>query len=231
MNRTFLLVTQEIDQLKDPLSDLLQDIDKQRIALMMELERTQFTNRQLIVHQFGHKSTMGDDTQRSLYMGVDTTNRRKHLQSRTLRPFSQSIDGSELKEQVRAGQTQSFKVSIKDKFNSMKEGGENQENQTIAASQPGSTSKVGSNHNVMELNDTGSEKSSVLIGRQSNLSASKNKRIAGNGGQGHTRQAASGSFFQRNSSAGISEIAIPEDHESTGAKQSTGSTFIKNVNV
>ena len=40
LNKSYLLLTTELDGLKDPLTDLLQDIDKQRVSMMMELERT-----------------------------------------------------------------------------------------------------------------------------------------------------------------------------------------------
>ena len=33
-------MTEEIDKLRDPLIDMLNDIDKQRVAMMRELERT-----------------------------------------------------------------------------------------------------------------------------------------------------------------------------------------------
>ena len=36
--------------MKDPLKDMIQDVDKQRTSMMMELERTQVQNRQLL-HQ------------------------------------------------------------------------------------------------------------------------------------------------------------------------------------
>ena len=39
LNKSYLLLTTELDTLKDPLTDMLQDIDKQRISMMMELER------------------------------------------------------------------------------------------------------------------------------------------------------------------------------------------------
>ena len=45
LNKSYLLLTTELDGLKDPLTDLLQDIDKQRVSMMMELERTQINNR------------------------------------------------------------------------------------------------------------------------------------------------------------------------------------------
>ena len=48
MNKSYLLLTTELDSLKDPLTDLLQDIDKQRVSMMMELERQMINNRQLI---------------------------------------------------------------------------------------------------------------------------------------------------------------------------------------
>ena len=47
LNKSYLLLTTELDNLKDPLIDMLQDIDKQRVGMMMELERTQVNNRQL----------------------------------------------------------------------------------------------------------------------------------------------------------------------------------------
>jgi len=34
------LLTQELDAMKEPLTDMLQDVDQQRIAVMLELERT-----------------------------------------------------------------------------------------------------------------------------------------------------------------------------------------------
>ena len=40
LNKSFLLVTQEIDSMKEPLVDVFQDFEKQRASLMMELERT-----------------------------------------------------------------------------------------------------------------------------------------------------------------------------------------------
>jgi hypothetical protein len=43
-----MVLASEIDGLKEPLHDIMQDIDKERIAMSMELERTKFTNRQLI---------------------------------------------------------------------------------------------------------------------------------------------------------------------------------------
>jgi len=39
------MLTTELDQLKDPLTDALQDMHKQRVSMMMELERTQLNNR------------------------------------------------------------------------------------------------------------------------------------------------------------------------------------------
>jgi hypothetical protein len=51
--KSIMLVSEEIDNLKDPFRDFIQDIEKQRTALVMELERTQYTNRQLIQQQCG----------------------------------------------------------------------------------------------------------------------------------------------------------------------------------
>ena len=48
LNRSYLLMTTELDNMRDPLVDMLQDIDKQRVAMMKELERTQVNNRELL---------------------------------------------------------------------------------------------------------------------------------------------------------------------------------------
>ena len=45
LNRSLVTVAQEIDQLKSPLNDVLQDIGKEREAICMELERTKESNR------------------------------------------------------------------------------------------------------------------------------------------------------------------------------------------
>ncbi len=42
------MLTIEIDNMKDPLTDMIQDIDRQRVGVMMELERTQRNNRELV---------------------------------------------------------------------------------------------------------------------------------------------------------------------------------------
>lgn len=47
LNKSYLLLTTELDNLRDPLVDMLQDIDKQRVAMMKELERTKLNNRKL----------------------------------------------------------------------------------------------------------------------------------------------------------------------------------------
>ena len=47
LNKSYLMLTTELDSLKDPLKDVLQDIDKQRVSMMMELERQMIKNRQL----------------------------------------------------------------------------------------------------------------------------------------------------------------------------------------
>jgi len=49
LNKSLVVLSEEIDQLKEPLVDILQDIDKERVAMSQELERSQFTNRQLIL--------------------------------------------------------------------------------------------------------------------------------------------------------------------------------------
>lgn len=45
LNRSLMILSEEIDGLKQPLHDIVQDIDKEREAMSMELERTKFTNR------------------------------------------------------------------------------------------------------------------------------------------------------------------------------------------
>lgn len=49
LNRSLVVLSCEIDGLKEPLSDILQDIDKERELMSMELERTQHANRQLVL--------------------------------------------------------------------------------------------------------------------------------------------------------------------------------------
>ena len=44
-----MIVSNEIDGLKEPLRDICQDIDKERELMSLELERTQYTNRQLVL--------------------------------------------------------------------------------------------------------------------------------------------------------------------------------------
>jgi hypothetical protein len=45
LNRSLVTMAQEIDQLKSPLNDVLQDIGKEREAICKELERTKESNR------------------------------------------------------------------------------------------------------------------------------------------------------------------------------------------
>ena len=45
LNKSLVVMSEEIDALKEPLHDILQDIDQERLAISAELERTQFTNR------------------------------------------------------------------------------------------------------------------------------------------------------------------------------------------
>lgn len=40
LNRSLIVLSQEIDGLKEPLKDILQDIDKERELMSLELERT-----------------------------------------------------------------------------------------------------------------------------------------------------------------------------------------------
>ena len=49
LNRSLVTVAQEIDQLKSPLHDMLQDIAKERETICKELERTKESNRQLVL--------------------------------------------------------------------------------------------------------------------------------------------------------------------------------------
>jgi hypothetical protein len=49
LNKSLVLLSEEIDNLKEPLRDIIQDIDKERQAMSMELERTKYTNRQLVL--------------------------------------------------------------------------------------------------------------------------------------------------------------------------------------
>ena len=49
LNKSLVLLSEEIDHLKEPLRDIIQDIDKERQAMSMELERTKYTNRQLVL--------------------------------------------------------------------------------------------------------------------------------------------------------------------------------------
>ena len=130
---------------------------------------------------------------------------------------------------------------MKDKLerNNLQEGMDIQENQTVAASQLGSTDKMPSKPELIEFNDcAGSEHGSVLMGRTSHQSASKNganvvrpktNAPATKAGLGTP----SGSFFHRNSSVGISETVAHEDHESHNERtnQSQGSAFIQNLRV
>ena len=48
LNRSLYVLSEEIDGLKEPLLDVVQDIDKERAAMSKELERTHFANRQLV---------------------------------------------------------------------------------------------------------------------------------------------------------------------------------------
>ena len=52
LNKSYLLLTNELDNLKDPLMDMMQDLDQQRHGVMMELERTQTNNRQLLMRTY-----------------------------------------------------------------------------------------------------------------------------------------------------------------------------------
>lgn len=45
LNKSLLVLSEEIDGLKEPLRDIIQDIDREREAMSMELERTKHTNR------------------------------------------------------------------------------------------------------------------------------------------------------------------------------------------
>ena len=49
LNKSLVLLSEEIDNLKEPLRDIIQDIDNERQAMSMELERTKYTNRQLVL--------------------------------------------------------------------------------------------------------------------------------------------------------------------------------------
>jgi hypothetical protein len=49
LNKSLVLLSEEIDNLKEPLRDIIQDIDKERQAMSMELERTKYTNRKLVL--------------------------------------------------------------------------------------------------------------------------------------------------------------------------------------
>jgi hypothetical protein len=49
LNKSLVLLSEEIDNLKEPLRDIIQDIDKERQAMSMGLERTKYTNRQLVL--------------------------------------------------------------------------------------------------------------------------------------------------------------------------------------
>jgi hypothetical protein len=45
LNKSLVVLSEEIDGLKEPLHDIIQDIDKERVAMNRELERTKYTNR------------------------------------------------------------------------------------------------------------------------------------------------------------------------------------------
>lgn len=45
LNKSLVVLSEEIDGLKEPLHDIIQDIDKERQAMSLELERTKHTNR------------------------------------------------------------------------------------------------------------------------------------------------------------------------------------------
>jgi hypothetical protein len=45
LNKSLIVLSEEIDGLKEPLRDIIQDIDREREAMSMELERTKHTNR------------------------------------------------------------------------------------------------------------------------------------------------------------------------------------------
>lgn len=40
LNKSLVVMSKEIDALKEPLHDILQDIDKERVAISAELERS-----------------------------------------------------------------------------------------------------------------------------------------------------------------------------------------------
>lgn len=40
LNKSYLMLTTEIDNLKEPMTDMIQDMDMQRQGMMYELERT-----------------------------------------------------------------------------------------------------------------------------------------------------------------------------------------------
>ena len=88
---------------------------------MMELERTQFSNRQLIIQQFGHKgaTTLGDETQRSIVLGTNT-NQFNHLANRANR----SRFGSQNAQEGSGvsgwkSQTQSINVNMHEQLNGL----------------------------------------------------------------------------------------------------------------
>ena len=49
LHKSLLAISIEIDELKDPLKDVIQNIGKDREMYSLELERTQYANRQLVL--------------------------------------------------------------------------------------------------------------------------------------------------------------------------------------
>ena len=63
LNKSYLLIVKEIDNFKNPLLDALQDVDNQRFGMMRELERTQNSQRQLLMQTMKEKIKLGDQIQ------------------------------------------------------------------------------------------------------------------------------------------------------------------------
>lgn len=65
LNKSLVILSEEIDGLKEPLHDVIQDLDKEREAMHMELERSMQTNRQLML-QHCQRPNIFDNNKKTL---------------------------------------------------------------------------------------------------------------------------------------------------------------------
>ena len=214
---------------------------------MMELERTQFSNRQLIIQQFGNNQSTIGESERSVILGTNTQ-RFKQLNTRTLRGSSQrSIEAGG--RNAWKSTTQSINVNMQEKHH---EGIEIQENQTQAASQLESQKEASSIAEAIEFNDHGSENTSVLIGRTSSQARTNPTKVPDSNflmsgyqagrptksnnlikGNQHQTTPSSQLFQNKNSSVGISASIEREAYETNVLRneQSQKSGFIENIKI